>query len=359
MHASINHYADAVLQNIREHSGKNILKDFDGAAVLNERAQFMHLAKPTQTSANGSCHLLETQDARWIALNLARASDRELLPALFQSPQSITDMEQIRAQVKNSHASSLVMQGRMLGLAIAEAVMINEPVAEKKNGVDIICRGETVSARREPPLVIDLSSLWAGPLCGRLLQQSGARVIKIESVQRPDGAGLNSQPGGRAFYERLNDGKEIMSLDFKNPNDLAKLKLHIEQADIVIESSRPRALQQLGIDAERIVQYAAGKIWVSITGYGRREPQANWIAFGDDAAVSAGLFDRRGDGKPVFIGDAIADPLTGLHAARAALAFYQQGQSVLLDIHLHGVAKFCASDIFDQRRQDFSIAGKR
>jgi len=338
--ASINQCANSALQNIRKLSGKNILKDFDGAALLNERALLMHLEKPSQVSANGSCYLLKTKDAKWIALNLSRNSDWELLPALFQCSEKISDIEQIKARVKNASAETLVTQGRILGLAIAIAEKKNETPEEDKNWFDVIFRGGKNLSRSESPLVVDLSSLWAGPLCSRLLQGSGARVIKIESAQRPDGAGLNTQPGGRAFYERLNHNKEIITLDFKNQADLEKLKQYIQQADIVIEGSRPRALLQLGIDAEAIVKQRAGLIWISITGYGRREPQGNWIAFGDDAAISAGLLDTI-DGKPVFIGDAIADPLTGIHAALAALQFYQQRQSVLLDINLHQVAKHC------------------
>lgn len=341
MRASINQCANKALQDFRKLSGKNILKDFDGAALLNERALLMHLEKPTQVSANGSCYLLKTNDAQWIALNLSRDSDWELLPALFQRPEKISDIEQVRTQVNNSDAAALLTQGRMLGLAITIAAKKNERSEENKKWFDVICRGEKKLSRSESPLVVDLSSLWAGPLCSHLLQESGARVIKIESTQRPDGAGLNTQPGGRTFYERLNQHKEIITLDFRNPSDLQKLKQYIQQADIVIEGSRPRALLQLGIDAEAIVKQQARLIWISITGYGRREPQGNWIAFGDDAAISAGLFDTI-DEKPVFIGDAIADPLTGLHAALAALQFHQQGQSVLLDINLHDVAEYCA-----------------
>jgi crotonobetainyl-CoA:carnitine CoA-transferase CaiB-like acyl-CoA transferase len=65
----------------------------------------------------------------------------------------------------------------------------------------------------------------------------------------------------------------------------------------------------------------------------------NWVAFGDDASVAAGLaLATVQDGNPpVFCGDAIADPLTGLHAALAALAFHRGGQSSLLDLSLKNV----------------------
>jgi hypothetical protein len=75
---------------------------------------------------------------------------------------------------------------------------------------------------------------------------------------------------------------------------------------------------------------------VSITGYGRALPGGGWVGFGDDAAVAAGL-SARGPGPPLFCGDAIADPLTGLHAAVAALASWRMGGGALLDLPLRGV----------------------
>jgi len=76
-----------------------------------------------------------------------------------------------------------------------------------------------------------------------------------------------------------------------------------------------------------------------VTGYGRAEPNAQWIAFGDDAAVAGGLVAwSEADQRPLFFGDAIADPLTGLHAAVAVLARWAAGGGELLDIRLAGVA---------------------
>jgi hypothetical protein len=109
---------------------------------------------------------------------------------------------------------------------------------------------------------------------------------------------------------------------------------------VVLESARPRALRQLGIDARQWLVAAPGRVWTSITGYGRREPEAGWIAFGDDAAVAAGLAVATGSEQaPLFCGDAIADPLAGLHAAVATRAAWLSGGGVLLDLALRdGVA---------------------
>jgi len=333
--------ANHALDALRKQCGKNILPDMAGADLLTLRARLMQFKPATQVSANGSCHLLLTQDRQWIALNLSRSSDWELLPALFRTTAPVNTWLNVATQVEKNPATDLLDQGRALGLAIAAAE--KNHISPPENYFEIISRGKKckdIRVNNKPIRVLDLSSLWAGPLCSQLLQQAGAQVVKVESKTRPDGAGLNTRSGGKEFYAWLNRNKELITLDFSEANDIQQLKQMIVEADIVIEGSRPRALRQLGIDAEAMVQQQPGLVWVSITGYGRCEPQANWIAFGDDAAISAGL-SGVADNKPVFIGDAIADPLTGLHAALAAYENYQCGHSALIDLNLHTVSRYC------------------
>jgi crotonobetainyl-CoA:carnitine CoA-transferase CaiB-like acyl-CoA transferase len=160
-------------------------------------------------------------------------------------------------------------------------------------------------------------------------------VVKLESTGRPDGA----RSGPPAFFALLNAGKASVALDFGADSGRRKLRRLLEHADIVVESARPRALAQLGVDAESLVESSPGLTWVSLTGYGRREPGAAWVAFGDDAGVAAGLAAATGapGGPPLFCGDAIADPLTGLHAGLAALACWEGGGGYLLDLALSDV----------------------
>jgi crotonobetainyl-CoA:carnitine CoA-transferase CaiB-like acyl-CoA transferase len=113
------------------------------------------------------------------------------------------------------------------------------------------------------PLVVDLSSLWAGPLCSHLLQLAGARVIKVESSTRLDGARFGSRP----FYDLLNSGKQSVALDLSTNSGRQQLQRLLWRADIVIEGSRPRALRQMGIDAEQLVCSVPGLTWVGISEY--------------------------------------------------------------------------------------------
>jgi crotonobetainyl-CoA:carnitine CoA-transferase CaiB-like acyl-CoA transferase len=157
-------------------------------------------------------------------------------------------------------------------------------------------------------------------------------VIKVESRTRPDGA----RKGPAAFFELMHTGKEFVSIDFTRD---ALLDLLVS-ADVVVEGSRPRALEQLGIDARELLT-SGPRVWLSITGHGRKEPYRNWVGFGDDAAVAGGLVAWWRD-APCFLGDAIADPLTGIAGAGAVLDALRDGGRWLIDCNLAGVAAYVA-----------------
>ena len=305
----------------------------NGATLLVERAALLGLARRERRSANGSCHLLRSADG-WLALNLARADDRALLPAWVQAADVEDDLGQLQAMVALRKTSDLLERGHLLGLPVAAPGGEDSAHWFKRS-----FRGTPRAPRTGvPPLVVDLSALWAGPLCASLLHSAGARVIRVESTTRPD----PTRQAAPAFFDLLNAGKEQVALDFGSERALAQLRQLLAVADIVIEGSRPRALRQLGILAEDVVAVRPGVVWLSLTGYGRAEPFANRVAFGDDAAFAAGLcaVEPR-TSAPVFCGDALCDPLLGLHAALAALAFWQSGEAALLDFNLHDVGAHC------------------
>jgi crotonobetainyl-CoA:carnitine CoA-transferase CaiB-like acyl-CoA transferase len=289
-----------------------------GALLLGERARMMGLQAGGRVSANGSCRLLAFADGV-AALNLARPEDWGLLPVLLgcDTVSGWTDVERRCARLG---AEETVALGIELGLPIA----LDQP----PRPVDRLFQAS--EGRRSPPTrrpyVVDLSSLWAGPLAGSLLAMAGAEVVKLEAVDRPDGA----RRGHRAFFDLLNGGKRSVALDFSDPEGRARLRALIERADIVIEGSRPRALRRLGID--RAAAVARGAVWIAITAH----DDPDRVGFGDDAAVEAGLATmmRQAWGQATFVGDAVADPLTGLHAALGGWAAWQAGGGRLVSLSL-------------------------
>jgi hypothetical protein len=312
--------ADQTLTQLATATGSAALANLDGATLLCERAMSSGMTIPGRTSAGGGCRLFDAVGDT-IALNLARATDRELLPALFETDELDTDsLAAIAAWIAKSDAAELVNRGRSMGLAIAaehEAVVSPAGVCvELLPGSPPVGSAAVASARRHAPRVVDLSALWAGPLAAHLLWLAGADVVKVESRTRPDAM----REGNNTFYALLNQGKASVALDFRDTNDRQALLSLIGAADVVIEAARPRALAQLGIDAAQIVRTTPGLVWVTITGHGAIGEAANWVGFGDDCSVSGGLSAalRATTGRTGFVGDAIADPLTGMLAALVA-----------------------------------------
>jgi hypothetical protein len=309
--------------------------ELDAAALLGERAAIAGLARAGRTAPGRHCRLLAARDG-WLALNLARTDDEAMLSAWLEcdrggGDEAIWDFACRGVAARGRDA--LVDRGRLMGLPVAPAA---EPPSESVAWHRCDAGGVRRSGRApDRPRVLDLSSLWAGPLCTSLLERAGADVIKVESLHRPDGA----RRGPAAFFDLINAGKRSVAVDLRAGEGVRLLRSLIDHADIVVESARPRALGQLGIDAEACVAARPGLTWLAITGYGRRGPEAGWVAFGDDAAVAAGAAARTGSAgeRPLFCGDAIADPLTGLHAAVAALAAHQSGGGVVLDVALCSV----------------------
>lgn len=315
----------------------NRLESVRGSILLGERAQYTGWKRAGNVSLGGACRLIKCAH-NYLAINLPREEDWSLAQAWLE--QELSDWNEVESLIRNKHSEDLIERGRLLGLAVSNV----EPMC---NSNTLPLFEDTLLEKKKAPLVLDLSALWAGPLAASLLQLSGARVIKVESEQRPDGA----RQGNQEFYALLNQGKESLLLDFKSKSDITALRKLIDQADIVIESSRPRALKQLGIDAEDCVTNNPALVWLSITAYGRSMPQADWIGFGDDVGVAAGLTSllHQRTGEMIFCGDAIADPLTGVHAALFACQQYLSGEGSVLDVSMHTVVRRCIESNRDQQ----------
>lgn len=335
----------AVLRDRAATVGRGL--DVDPLALLGERAAIAGYERNGTTSCGGATRLFRARDG-WLAVSLAREDDVELVPAWLELSDAVTGLDGAWAAVADTVGSSgvgeLVERGVLLGLPIATLPVVSPPpVTAPRPLAPLPLRARSLPGpaagprRLDGALVVDLSSLWAGPLCGALLTLAGADVVKVESTGRPDGARHGPQP----FFDLLNAGKRSVALDLRSPTGRQALALLIARADVVIEASRPRALAQLGIDAARVVGEGGPQVWASITGHGRTGAGPNRVAFGDDAAVAGGLVSRDGDG-PCFTADAVPDPATGLVAAAAVLDALSVGGRWLLDASMTTVAAHLA-----------------
>ncbi len=296
----------------------------DAAELLCGRAALLGLSPERRISAGGATRLMRSGDG-WCALTLSRQDDLDAIPALLESDAVGDDpWPAVQRWVAVNSSADVTARARLLGLPVAA-------LGETRAAPPRITTLGAAAALREPSalLVADLSSMWAGPLCGQLLARAGATVVKVETPGRPDG----TRAGPSAFFDWMNSGKLSYAVDFDEPSGLRRL---LEAADVVIESSRPAALARRGVGPADTGQ-RDGRVWLRITGHGADGVQADWVAFGDDAAVSGGLVGGT-DREPVFCGDAIADPLTGLHAALAVVESLSRGGGELVELSMAAVA---------------------
>jgi crotonobetainyl-CoA:carnitine CoA-transferase CaiB-like acyl-CoA transferase len=312
--------------------------DVDALALLGERAALEGLSRRSPMSCGGGTRLIPTADGL-LAVALARDWDHDLVPAWLEVPAeraqdpwaTVTDVAATKATEWLEERAALV------GLAAAGCRGVAAGTTqERSSGVRAHVTGVTqpcVDLRG--CVVLDLSALWAGPLCSQLLLAAGATVIKVEALDRPDGA----RRGPAAFFDLLNAGKRCVALDLNEPRDRSRLRDLVHRADVVVEASRPRALAQLGIVVTEAMEQPAGPhAWLSITGFGRAGAGSNRIAYGDVAAAAGGLVveDDRG---VCFCADAVADPLSGVVAAVHVLEALARPEREVLDVSMTDVAR--------------------
>ena len=309
-----------------------------GRGLLTDRARLLGLPPAGKVSSGGACHLLRAADG-WIAVSLARPDDIAAIPAWLDDESHPVDAgienewPLVEETVRSRPATELVERGALLGIACA---VVGEQTDQRRT------IAESVGSASPRPVagahVVNLAPLWAGPLAGQLLHRLGAQVTKVESVGRPDGGRQRAE-----FFDQLHAGADFVTLDWSTVDGRDRLWRLLESADVVIEGSRPRALEQLGIDARSIVRHGP-QVWVSITGHGREGANAMRVGFGDDAAAAGGLVDWVDD-APRFVGDAVADPLAGLTAAMAVVEALETGGRYLLDVALSRVAASVAQSL--------------
>jgi CoA-transferase family III len=320
--ASVLARAEQVAAAVGNHTGVAI----DAATLLTGRAGLLGLTRGGRVSAGGATRLLAARDG-WCAITLSRPDDVAAVPALLHADEVPDDPWPMLQRWTATRLVSAVTE--RAGLLDIPAAALGEAIAVPPRIRQIGSRASVSGLTGL--LVADLSSMWAGPLCGQLLARAGVTVVKVETPRRPDG----TRAGNRAFFDWINAEKLSYCLDFDSQAD--ELHQLLAVADIVIEGSRPAALARRRLGPDHVA-LRAGRIWLRLTGYYEHSGRP---AFGDDAAVAGGLVGA-GSGAafegPVFCGDAIADPLTGLEATLAVAESLSRGGGELIHVSMAAVA---------------------
>src|SRR5690606_11548366 len=173
--------------------------------------------------------------------------------------------------------------------------------------------------------VLDLSRVFAGPLCGQILADFGAEVIKVEHPVRGDDTrdwGMRIGKTESTYYSSMNRNKRSLTLDLASPEGLQIIDDLLPQVDVVIHNFKVGGAEKLGLGYERLKTLKPGLIYCAITGYDSSGEEASRPGYDIVIQGEAGLMAINGENgrPPLKFGVAAVDMITGTYAAHAVLA---------------------------------------
>lgn len=162
--------------------------------------------------------------------------------------------------------------------------------------------------------VVDMTSMWAGPLATCLLAAQGAEVIKVEPSCRLDG-----MRGTPEMFAVLNERKRVVDLDLRSAHDRSAFFDLVARADLVIDSFSPRVMPNLGLTRSALVDAGGDSLVTLSMPAFPQGPRRSWIAYGNGVHAASGLGDL-GDGRFYAPSVSYPDPIAGLTAYSTVLA---------------------------------------
>ncbi|MER7012415.1 CoA transferase [Saccharopolyspora sp. NPDC000359] len=187
--------------------------------------------------------------------------------------------------------------------------------------------------------VLEIAHYIAGPQCCQILADHGAEVIKVEP---PDGEmGRRAQPvhdGESLYFAANNRSKRSIALDLRGEAGRAVLHDLVGWADVLVTNYANGVPDKLGFGFDEVHRINPRTVVVHVTGFGRTGPYSSWVAYDGIIQAMSGLADMTGepDGAPTIAGPFVADNVTGMQAAMAALlgllARERTGRGQLVDV---------------------------
>lgn len=176
--------------------------------------------------------------------------------------------------------------------------------------------------------VVELAHIMAGPVCGLMLADMGADVIKVEKYPDGDDSRRMAPPmvkSESAAFMILNRNKRGTAINLKSEAGKAVLRKILRTADVVIENFRPGTMERLGLGFDSLRQDNPGLIYCEITGFGSTGPYADRAGFDLIAQGISGVMGLTGEGPgrpPIKAGVPLGDITAGILAAMGILAAY-------------------------------------
>ena len=205
--------------------------------------------------------------------------------------------------------------------------------------------------------VLDLTTFWAGAYLTCYLGAFGAEIVKVESIQRPDGhrySGAWAHEGDRwyersAMWQGTNLNKRDITLDLTSDQGRDLVRRLVRDADVVVENFSPRVIEQFGLDYESLVELKPDVIFVRMPGFGLQGPWRDYVGWALNFEQTSGMAAVTGyaDGPPCNL-QGPADPIVGVHAGVALLAALEHrrrtGEGQLIEVAQIEVAACVAAE---------------
>lgn len=173
--------------------------------------------------------------------------------------------------------------------------------------------------------VLDLSRVFAGPLCGQVLADFGADVIKVEHPGRGDDTrdwGMRIGKTETTYYNSMNRNKRSITVDLQTPEGVKIIRDLLPQCDVVVQNFKTGGAEKLGLGYEQLKAIRPDLIYCSVAGYDSSGPEARRPGYDLVIQGEAGLMALNGEASqpPLKFGVAAVDMMTGMYAAQAVLA---------------------------------------
>lgn len=197
--------------------------------------------------------------------------------------------------------------------------------------------------------VLDLSRVFAGPLCTMALGDLGAEIIKVEHPVRGDDTrdwGMRVGPTGTTYFNCANRNKRSVTLDLQTPKGQELARKLAAKCDIVVQNFKFGGAEKLNLGYEQLREITPDIIYCSISGYDRSGPEAARPGYDLVLQAETGLMYMNGEPTqpPLKFGTSVVDMFTGMYATQAILAaLYQrrdtgQGRHIEMALFDSGVS---------------------
>ncbi len=210
--------------------------------------------------------------------------------------------------------------------------------------------------------MLDLGTFWAGPYLGMYFASLGADVIKVESIQRPDGfrfiaavdfSDSNWYEAG-ALFQGTNHGKRDITLNLDQEEGRSLLLRLVEGADVLVENFAARVMERFGLDYAAIRAARPDIVMVRMPAFGLDGPWRDHVGWAMAIAQAAGISWLTGDADDEVVRNpgAFLDPAIAMHASvavQAALAHRRRtGEGQLIEVaQLETAACMCAEPVIE------------